>query len=82
MGKKPRFISCPFSIAYVGAWVLFILSLLHIDFREEVQRLCEDRTFSFEEARNVFGYSPRTFQEGIVYEVKEFKAKNSADGRE
>lgn len=82
LGKKTRFISCPFIIAYVGAWVLFILSLSHIDYREKVQRLCEDRTFSFEEARNAFGYSPRTFQEGIVDEVKEFKAKNSADRRE
>lgn len=81
LGKKTRFISCPFVIAYVGAWVLFILSLSHIDYREKVQRLCEDRTFSYEEAGNAFGYSPRTFQEGIVDEVKEFKAKNSADGR-
>ncbi|MCM1232155.1 MAG: NAD(P)H-binding protein [Butyrivibrio sp.] len=81
LGKRTRFISCPFVIAYAGAWVLFILSLSHIDYREKVQRLCENRTFPYEEARNAFGYSPRTFQEGIADEVREFKAEKSADRR-
>lgn len=74
LGKRIRFISCPFMVAYTGAWGLFLLSLSHIDYREKIQRLCEDRAFPYEEARDAFGYSPRTFQEGIADEVREFKA--------
>ena len=73
LGKKVRFISCPFWIAYPGAWVVYLLSLTKIDFREKVQRLCEDRAFPHEDAVKAFGYTPMSFQKGIVNEVKEYK---------
>ncbi len=69
---KKRFINCPYPIAYTGAWILYLLSFAKVDFREKVQRLCEPRTFSYEDAKRDFGYKPRTFQEGIVQEVKDY----------
>lgn len=72
LGKKVRFISCPFWIAYSGAWMLYCFSLGHIDYREKVQRLCEPRVYSHEDATKDFGYEPRTFQEGVKNEIIEY----------
>ena len=72
LGKNVKFISCPFWLAYSGAWVVYGLTLKKKDYREKVQRLCEPRTFSFDDAADAFGYSPRTFQEGIKNEVTEY----------
>lgn len=72
LGVKRQFISCPYSIAYFGAWTLYLLTLTKFDFRERVQRLCEPRVFSYEEAKRDFGYSPMTFEEGIVQEVRDY----------
>jgi nucleoside-diphosphate-sugar epimerase len=73
LGKKIRFISLPFPIAYAGAWVLYVITMKKIDYREKVQRLCEPRVFSYEAAKEAFGYAPRSFQSGVVNEVKEYK---------
>lgn len=75
LGKKVKFISCPYYVAYGGAWVLYCLSFGHIDYREKVQRLCEPRVYSHEDATRDFGYEPRTFRVGIVDEVKQYKEK-------
>lgn len=72
LGVQKQFISCPYPIAYAGALTLYLLSFTKIDFREKVQRLCEPRTFNYDDARRDFGYSPRTFQEGVVQEVKDY----------
>lgn len=77
LGVQRSFISCPYPIAYAGAWVLYALTLKQVDFRERVQRLCEPRIYSHDEARRDFGYSPRTFQEGIVQEVKDYLNEKS-----
>jgi nucleoside-diphosphate-sugar epimerase len=76
LGKKVKFISCPFVIAYAGAWVVYCCSFGKMDYREKVQRLCEPRTFSFEDAARDFGYKPLTFEEGIIDEVKQYKENN------
>ena len=76
LDKDVHFISCPFWIAYTGAWIIYCLTFGKKDFREKVQRLCEPRTFSHEEAKIAFGYNPLNFQEGIVNEVLEYKNKN------
>lgn len=75
LGKRVKFVSCPFSIAYAGAWVIYGLTLKKMDYREKVQRLCEVRTFSYQEATDAFGYTPRTFQEGVKNEVTEYLKK-------
>jgi len=72
LGKKVTFVSCPFSIAYAGAWIVYLLTLGKFDFRERVQRLCEPRVFTHEPATLAFGYKPRNFKVGIVDEVKEY----------
>ena len=74
LGKNTKFINCPFSIAYTGAWVLYILTMRKIDYREKVQRLCEPRIFSHDDATKAFGYNPVTFKEGIVDEIIQYKA--------
>jgi nucleoside-diphosphate-sugar epimerase len=74
LGKKVHFISCPFAIAYFGACALYYLTGKKKDYREKVQRLCEPRAYSHEDAKNDFGYSPVSFQEGIVAEVKQYLA--------
>lgn len=72
LGKKVRFISCPFIIAYIGAWCLYLCTFRKKDYREKVQRLCEDRCYSYEDAAMDFGYKPRAFHEGIAEEVSQY----------
>lgn len=72
LGKKVIFISCPFWIAYGGAWGLYCASFGRIDYREKVQRLCEPRVYDHDDATRDFGYKPRMFRVGIVDEVKEY----------
>ena len=72
LGKKVIFISCPFWIAYGGAWGLYCASFGRIDYREKVQRLCEPRVYDHDDATRDFGYNPRMFRIGIVDEVKEY----------
>lgn len=74
LGKRVRFISCPFPIAYAGVWILYWMTLKKKDYREKVQRLCEPRVYSHDDATRDFGYAPRSFQVGIVDEVEEYKA--------
>ena len=77
LGKNVHFISCPFAVAYFGACVLYHLTGKKKDFREKVQRLCEPRAYSHEDARNDFGYAPVSFEEGIVEEVKQYLAEKN-----
>ena len=39
---------------------------------EQVQRMTEDKIFSFEDANKDFGYSPMNFRDGLHREVDEF----------
>lgn len=75
LGKKVNFASCPYCLAYPGAWFVYALTLGKMDFREKVQRLCEPRAYSHEAAARDFGYAPMTFREGIVDEVREYLAR-------
>ena len=75
LGKETRFISCPFPIAYFFAWCLYIISLKNFDYREKVQRLCEPRVYSYEDAAKTFGYCPRSFRDGVKAEVNEYIVK-------
>ena len=73
LGKKVKFISFPFWFAYSIAWILYLLSIGKTDYREKVQRLCEPRVYDYENATRDFNYKPRTFREGIVDEIFEYK---------
>lgn len=72
LNKKIHFISVPFPIAFAGAVVIYTLSIHKIDMREKVQRLCEPRAYSYDDAAKDFGYSPRDFAEGVAEEIKEY----------
>lgn len=72
LGKRVRFISCPYLIAYPGAWLLYLLSGKKYDLREKVQRLCEPRAYGHEAAAEAFGFRPRSFEAGIADEVQEY----------
>lgn len=76
LGVKRKYISCPFFLAYFGAWLIYLLTFTKIDFREKVQRLVEPRVYSHRDAKNDFGYSPMSFEEGIVEEVKQYIEMN------
>ncbi len=78
LGKKVRFISLPFFLAYFGAWVVYLLTIGRMDYREKVQRLCEPRVFSHAEATEAFGYAPMNFEVGIVEEVRAYLKGNTA----
>lgn len=75
LGVTRRYVSCPFPIAYAGAWMIWLCTLGKKDLREKVQRLCEPRAFSYEAAASDFGYAPMMFQEGIVQEVRDYLAQ-------
>ena len=72
LSKKMHFVSVPFTVAYFGAWCVYVLSLRRFDFREKVQRLCEPRVYSHEEATKDFGYNPKTFRSMIGDEVSQY----------
>ena len=73
LGVKRGFINCPYPIAYTGACAIRAMTIGKVDVREQVQRLCEDRAFSHEDATFDFGYQPRPFSEGLREEVEEYK---------
>jgi nucleoside-diphosphate-sugar epimerase len=63
----------PFIVAYFGGWVLYIITIGMIDYREKIQRLVEPRVFDHSDAARDFGYSPVTFEEGVKAEIDEYK---------
>lgn len=79
LGKRVRFINCPFPIAYAGAWMVYCLTLGKKDFREKVQRLCEPRIYPHDDARQDFGYSPTPFETGITAEIQQYLGSKQSD---
>lgn len=73
LGKKNKYVSIPFPIAYAGAWFLFCFTFGKKDFREKVQRLVEPRVYMHQGATKDFGYNPVTFEIGIKEEIEEYK---------
>lgn len=70
LGVKNTYVSCPFIVAYAGAWILFVLSIGKVDMREKVQRLVEPRAYSHNKASFDFGYNPTDFETGVRQEIK------------
>jgi len=72
LGREIFFIHLPIWVSLVGAY--FMNMLLGSRFPisvEQVQRMNEDRIFSFDDAQKDFDYSPMSFKEGIHREVSE-----------
>lgn len=72
LNKKVRFSNVPFLIAFSGAWIIFVLTFGKMDYRERVQRLCESRAYSHQDATDAFGYYPMSFNNGVVDEIQEY----------
>lgn len=72
LGKKTRFVSVPFGLAYFGAVCLYGVSFGRVDIREKVQRLVEPRAYPHDKAAADFGYAPMDFKEGLAREVEEY----------
>lgn len=70
LGMKKGFLSCPFTAAYLGAWGLYLCTGKRKDFREKVQRMCESRAYSHQQAAEDFGYCPMKIEDGIREEVQ------------
>lgn len=47
-------------------------SIGKIDYVEKVQRMGEDRSFSYDSASRDFGYDPMPFDVGLELEVKQY----------
>ena len=73
LGKKARFFSVPYPLAYAGAWLVFLMTFGKKDYREKVQRMVEPRCYPHEEATRDFGYDPVGFAEGVRDEVLEYR---------
>lgn len=56
--------------------MVYLLTLKKIDFREKVQRLCEDRSYPHDAAIKDFGYDPMPFRQGIQQEVDAYRNRN------
>ncbi len=72
LNKKTIFISVPLSIGVFMSRCLKFCTLGKVDFIEKVQRMGEDRSFSHEEARKDFGYTPMPFAKGLKFEIDEY----------
>jgi uncharacterized protein YbjT (DUF2867 family) len=76
LNKKTFFISVPLNLGVLMARILKTLTLGKIDYRERVQRMGEDRNYSYDNATIDFGYNPMTFEKGIQIEVQDYLKKN------
>ena len=76
LGVKNRFVSCPFPIAYAGAWAVYLLTLGRMDYREKVQRLVEPRAFPHDAATHDFGFAPVAFEVGVRDEIRMYLEAN------
>jgi nucleoside-diphosphate-sugar epimerase len=69
LGKKRLFLSVPYSLCLACGYLgdLIPNGLVNL---ERIQRLKEDKAFDYSLARDELGFSPRSFQEGIVLEIQ------------
>lgn len=73
MNKRIFFIHVPLAIGVFCAKSVRIITFGKIDYIERVQRMNEDRSYSHNEAKNDFGYTPMAFEEGIKIEIDEYQ---------
>lgn len=75
LNKKNIYITVPMWLAKMGSWMIYALSFKKIDLIEKVLRMNEDRCFDHSDASIDFGYKPRSFENGIKEEVKQYKGE-------
>ena len=72
LGKKTIFFNIPLSAGVFLAQLFKLVTFNKFDFIERVQRMGEDRSFSYADAFRDFGYDPMPFSEGLKVEVKQY----------
>lgn len=75
LGRKNIIIKIPLWVSILAARIYNAINKNAIISVEQVLRMQEDKAFSYQDAERDFGYSPMTFEEGIVEEVNEYLDK-------
>lgn len=78
LNKKTVFISVPLGFGVFLARMLKVFTLGKIDYIEKVQRMGEDRSFSYQDAAKDFGYKPMSFAEGLKIEIEQYVKMNKS----
>jgi nucleoside-diphosphate-sugar epimerase len=74
--KKTIFIHFPIWLCLFGAYIYnFIFRSKAIITVEQIQRMNEDKAFSWAEAGEDFGFSPMSFSEGVKFEIEELQKR-------
>jgi len=75
LNKNVRFVHIPINLAIFGAKISSKIMRKSIVSVEQVERLQEDKAYSNQKARDLLGYNPRTFKQGIFEEIKLLKLR-------
>lgn len=75
LNKSVYLIKIPIPLAIFLAKCAKIILRKSIITIEQIERLQEDKAYSHEKAVEVFGFSPRTFEQGIKEEIELLKSK-------
>jgi nucleoside-diphosphate-sugar epimerase len=68
--KRIVLVPIPYSLALSAVWLLNHLLRRHDLTVEQVQRMREDKDYSYADAANELGYAPRSFSDGIASEIR------------
>ncbi len=68
--KRIVLVPIPYILALSAVWLLNHLLRRHDLTVEQVQRMREDKNYSYAEAANDLGYDPRNFADGIASEIR------------
>lgn len=74
--KKTKFVNVPLGLGVFMARCLKVATLGHVDYKEKIQRMGEDRSFPHTAAKEDFGYSPIDFEQGLNIEIDEYLETN------
>lgn len=77
LGRKNLIIKIPLWFSILAAKIYNALNKNAIISVEQVLRMQEDKAFDYKDAIRDFGYSPISFEDGIVEEVNEYLAKHN-----
>jgi len=78
LGRKNIIVKIPLWFSILAARVYNAIDSNAIISVEQVLRMQEDKAFDYEDAIRDFGYSPVSFEDGIVEEVNEYLAKHNS----
>ena len=63
--KNTKFVNIPFGFAKFLVNTAYVLSFKRINYKEQLDRLAEDRAYPHEKITAELGYSPLSFEERV-----------------